>query len=292
MKEVVRRSAVGSLFVLSLAAAMPAGALPASPRRFVDNLDERCYQIQNQPSINLPLRLDHLNPLFVSMGLPFESVVLQAPQQLCVPVEKNSTPPPSDTLPYIQYIDWKCYGITGSPLNLPLQLTQLNPIFARLFGTTVSVTVREPQLLCVPVAKNNVIPPSDALQIVQFMDVKCYRVDSTQNVTKPVTLNHLNPLLSTRPSEVSTVGPTPQQLCVPVEKNQQPPSSTALPFVQYSDTLCYPATGASLGQNLTLTHLDPLLIAMHLPVESVFVGSSLKLCVPVAKNGMLPPGTP
>jgi hypothetical protein len=293
MNKLVRRIVAGcSLALAAVALAAPAHALPASPRRFVDNLDVRCYQIPNQPPLNLALRLDHLNPLLVQMGLSFESVVLQAPQQLCVPVQKNNSVPPPDTLPFIRYVDWKCYGITGSPLNLTLQLTQLNPIIAGLFGSTLSVTLREPQLLCVPVVKNNVTPPSDVLQLVQYLDVKCYRVDSAQNLLRQVTLSHLNPVLSTRPREVSTIGPAPQQLCVPVKKNQQTPPSTVLPFIQFADVLCYPATGVPLGQNLTLTHLDPVLISAHLPAENVFVSNSLKLCVPVAKNGMLPPGTP
>ncbi len=284
----------GCLFVLTLMA-IPAAAfaqLPASPRRFVDNLDVRCYQIANQPALNVPLRLDHLNPLFVSMQLPFENVVLGTPQQLCVPVEKNGMVPPSDTLPFIQYIDWKCYGISGSSLNLPLTLTQLNPVIAGLFGSTVGVTVGAPQQLCVPVVKNNANPPANVLALVQYLDVKCYGVTSTVNSSKVVTLSHLNPLLANLPRENSTIGPAPVQLCVPVTKNQQQVPSTVLQYIEYSDVLCYPATGASLGQNLTLSHINPLLVSMGLPRENVLVTNSLKLCVPVAKNGMLPPGTP
>jgi len=283
---------VGVLFVLVLLS-IPAGAfaqLPVSPRRFVDNLDVRCYQIANQPPLNLPLRLDHLNPLFISMHLPFENVVLGAPQQLCVPVEKNGIAPPSDTLPFIQYIDWKCYGISGPSLNLPLTLTQLNPVIASLLGPKVGVTVGVPQQLCVPVVKNNVTPPQNVLQLVQYLDVKCYGVSSPGGPGGTVTLSHLNPLFSTLPKEASTLGKVPVQLCVPVTKNQQAVPDTVLPFIQYSDVLCYPASGAPLGQNLTLTHLNPLLVARGLPPENVFVGNSLSLCVPVAKNGMLPPG--
>jgi len=278
--------------VLLLALAVPAAVhaqLPVSPRRFVDFLDVRCYQIANQPSLNLPLRLDHLNPLFVQMHLPFENVTLQAPQQLCVPVEKNSSLAPPDTLPFIRFVDWKCYGITGPPLGLTLQLTQLNPIIAGMFGSTASVTLREPQLLCVPVVKNNSNPPANVLQLVQYLDVKCYRVDAAAVTPKTVTLTHLNPVL-TMPPEISTIGPLPQQLCVPVMKNQQMPPTTVLQYIQYSDVLCYQASGASLGLNLMLRHIDPVLIAKGLPVENVFVSNSLKLCVPVAKNGMLPPG--
>jgi hypothetical protein len=43
----------------------------------------------------------------------------------------------------------------------------------------------------------------------------------------------------------------PQQLCVPVMKNQRKPPTAILPYVQYADVLCYGATGAPLGQNLT-----------------------------------------
>src|SRR5262249_6288203 len=102
--------------------------LPASPRRFVDFLDVRCYQITNQPPLGLGLRLDHLNPVLQQMGLPFEQVTLGSPQQLCVPVQKETNVPPSDTLPFIRFVDWKCYAISGSPINVPLTLTQLNPV--------------------------------------------------------------------------------------------------------------------------------------------------------------------
>jgi hypothetical protein len=286
---------LGKLLVVLTLMAVPAAAfaqLPASPRRFVDNLDVRCYQIANQPALNVALRLDHLNPLFVSMGLAPENVVLGAPQQLCVPVEKNGVVPPSDTLPFIQYVDWKCYGISGPSLNLPLTLTQLNPVISGLFGSTVGVTVGAPQQLCVPVVKNNANPPANVLALVQYLDVKCYGVSSSVNSSKVVTLSHLNPLLSTLPRENSTIGPAPVQLCVPVTKNQQQVPTSVLPYIQYSDVLCYPATGASLGQNLTLRHINPVLVSMGLPSENVFIGNSLKLCVPVAKNGMLPPGNP
>ncbi|HEY0553225.1 MAG TPA: hypothetical protein VGG20_03110, partial [Thermoanaerobaculia bacterium] len=66
MDKIAGKVLVGCLFVLILLS-IPAGAfaqLPVSPRRFVDNLDVRCYQISG-PSLNVPLRLDHLNPLFV-----------------------------------------------------------------------------------------------------------------------------------------------------------------------------------------------------------------------------------
>lgn len=72
--------------------------------------------------------------MLVKLGLVKQNVILGAPQQLCLPVFKNHAPPPADTVGYIRYVDWSCYGITGQPLNLPLGVTQLNPVVAGLFG--------------------------------------------------------------------------------------------------------------------------------------------------------------
>lgn len=289
MKKAAGKILVGALFALGLGAVpMPGHAqLPASPRRFVDFLDVRCYQISNQPPLNVPLRLGHLNP--VLSGLPIESVTLQDPQQLCVPVQKETQVAPADTAAFIKFVDWKCYGITGPAVNFPLTLTQLNPIISNLFGPTLNVTLRQPQQLCVPVVKNGVTPPANVLQLVQWLDVKCYGIDPVQTIVKPITLTHLNPLFATLPKEVSQVG-VPSQVCVPVTKNGAQPPANILPYIQYADVLCYGASGNPLGQNLTLSHINPVLTAMGLPRENVFIGNSLKLCVPVAKNGVFPPG--
>jgi len=289
MKKAAGKILVGALFALGLGAVpMPGHAqLPVSPRRFVDFLDVRCYQIANQPPLNVTLRLTHLNPVLSS--LPIESVTLQEPQQLCVPVQKETQVAPADTAPFIKFVDWKCYGISGPSVNFPLTLTQLNPVAAAAFGATLNVTLRQPQQLCVPVVKNAANPPANVLQLVQWLDVKCYGIDQVQNIVKPITLTHLNPLFATLPKEVSQVG-VPSQVCVPVTKNGAQPPANILPYVQFADVLCYGASGAPLGQNLTLSHINPVLTAMGLPRENVFIGNSLKLCVPVAKNGVFPPG--
>src|SRR5947208_12979872 len=72
VRKFVGKILVGSLFALILVAAVaPVQAqLPASPRRFVDFLDVRCYQITNQPALNLGLRLDPLNPVSTGRGCP------------------------------------------------------------------------------------------------------------------------------------------------------------------------------------------------------------------------------
>lgn len=289
MKKAAGKILVGALFALGLGAVpMPGHAqLPASPRRFVDFLDVRCYQISGQPPLNVTLRLTHLNPVLSS--LPIESVTLQDPQQLCVPVQKETQVAPADTAAFIKFVDWKCYGITGPSVDFPLTLTQLNPVAAAAFGPTLNVILRKPQQLCVPVVKNSANPPANVLQLVQWLDVKCYGIDPTQSFVKPITLTHLNPLFATLPKEVSQVG-VPSQVCVPVTKNGATPPANILPYIQYADVLCYGATGNPLGQNLTLRHINPVLTGMGLPPENVFIGNSLKLCVPVAKNGVFPPG--
>lgn len=260
-------------------------ALP-SPASFVRNLDVRCYKIPGAtPGVNL--QLTHLNPVLVSMGQPVENVTLGLPLDLCVPVYKEANVPPQDVLPFIRFVDWKCHAISGPALNLPLTLDQLNPIIANLLGATTTVTVREPQQLCVPVYKNNAVPPAEVQQLVNFLDVKCYRVESSPiPLNKQVKLTHLNPLI-TNPAETVTFLQPPHLLCVPVQKNQQTPPSAVLPIIQYSDVLCYRTSGAQLNRTLTLTHLNPLLAG--LPPETVTATDPTKFCVPVAKNGNFPP---
>jgi hypothetical protein len=293
MVKRVRKAILWSLLfgvLLSLPAAVMGQALPA-PNRFVSFLDVRCYQIPNQPPLGVPLHLDHLNPVFRQQGVPPEDVVLGPPQDLCVPVQKNANVAPPDVLPFIQFVDWKCYGISGPSIDLPLHLDHLNPVISGMFGPYDDVVVREPQQLCVPVVKNGNFPPDAVRHLVESLDVKCYRVDARQQVFGDITLKHLNPLFATLPSETATfIGPTASQLCVPVAKNGRIPPPDVLPIIQYSDVLCYQMKGLPLNWQLRLTHLNPVLIAMGLPDENVYVTETDKLCVPVAKNGNFPPG--
>jgi hypothetical protein len=292
MKKLVGQSMAAGLFLgaaLALPAAVTAQALP-SPSRFVQNLDVRCYRIPNQPPLNVNLRLDHLNPVFIAKGLPPEFVTLFEPQELCVPVQKETQVPPPDVLPFIRYVDLKCYRITGPSIDLELLLNQLNPLIATKFGKEVKVTVREPQQLCVPVAKNNIVPPPEILKLISQLDVKCYRVESDQIVGGNINLTHLNPLFNnTNPQSVTFLQQGPRQLCVPVAKNQRFPPDDVLKIIQFSDVLCYNITGPQLGMQLALTHLNPVLRSMGLPVENIPVAGTTKLCVPVAKNGQFPP---
>jgi hypothetical protein len=295
VNKLSRWIAVGG-FVLLAALLLPtltAGQQLPTPADFVKNLDVRCYRLPALPPLGVNLRLDHLNPVLVGMGLPPEiNVPIGQPQDLCVPVYKNTVKPSDTSLPFIKFVDWKCYGITGPSLDLSLTINQLNPVISGLLGPTLGVIVREPQQLCVPVRKNNSVPPLAVLQLIKWLDVKCYRVEAPAFTgTASLTLTHLNPLITQPPETVTFLPPVaPTQLCVPVKKNLTAPPAAVLPIVQYSDVLCYRINGLSLNQTFNLTHLNPVLINLGLPPENnVLVGGSDKLCVPVAKNGFFPP---
>ena len=298
MTRIGRGLALICLVLLPALAAATAAAWgqPPSPRRFVDNLDVRCYQLGELPPLNLPLTLKHLDPVLEKLGLVIQQVVLGAPQQLCLPVFKNNTPPPADTLPFTRYVDWSCYGITGEPVNLPVHVTQLNPVLAKLFGDApVDALLLNPRQLCVPVMKSKVPPPpTEVRNLVQFLDVECFAVKATQSVAgKTLLLNHLNPLFAGLPAEKAAFqGEGPTQLCVPVAKEGQLPPPDVLPWVESADVLCYAMGGKSLAAKVTLTQLDPVLIAKKVQPVTVAVGEPAKLCVPVAKNGELPKGAP
>ncbi len=296
-RPTLRRNAMLTLLAASLLAPTLAMALPSSPRRWVDNLDERCFDFLGTPApLNQPVTLTFLDPVLVAMGLDPGTVVMQAPQQLCMPVKKNGVAPPADTLPYISFLDWECFGITGPPLDITLNLTQLNPVAASLLGSGVKVTVGAPQQLCVPVFKNATAPSVDVQKLVSFVDVECFAVTSSQSIAgTPITLTHLNPLFTTHPPENLTFSsPGPSQICVPVAKNGDTPSADIIQYVEYSDTLCYPMLQGGIDRALNLTHLDPVLLAppYSLKPATLTVGLSKTLCLPVAKNGDLPPGAP
>ena len=295
MNGTVRGRTLWCFLALALVALPEAMALPLSPLRWVTNLDERCYlPLPPAPTAGVAVNLTFLDPVLVHMGLQAGTVTLGTLAKLCVPVEKNNTPPPPDTLPYVSYLDWSCFNISGPSLGISLNLTQLNPIISVLFGPNVTVNVGVPQQLCVPVYKNNVVPTPDVQHLVQYMDVECFAVTSSQQIAgRPITLSHLNPLFTGRSPETLTFPvPGPTQLCVPVAKDTEMAPTDVLPYVQYSDVLCYPLLGVSLDSILTLNQLDQVLINKGLKAETISAGRAFQLCVPVEKNGDVPPGKP
>ncbi len=141
-------------------------AIPTAVRRLVQFIDLKCYDIVSQiqpppPPLNLPLRLHHLNPLLAP--LPIESVIVQNPRQLCVPVLKilgsQAPQPPADVMNVIRWIDIKMYdfvSVTPIPPPVTLQVRHLNPLFVQRPPETITMVT--PVQLGLPVAKNGQFP--------------------------------------------------------------------------------------------------------------------------------------
>ncbi|WP_283135735.1 hypothetical protein [Rhizohabitans arisaemae] len=187
-------------------------------------------------------------------------------------------PTPKD---YVSNLDLECFKTNPyQPPTTSLTLRHLNPVITGVPPITVTLGIREQ--LCVPVAKNSVFPPPAVLDFIRYTDLACYKV-SGPALNRALVLNHLNPLLSSLPRQEFLVG-APQQLCVPVIKNNALPSDEVLSVVRHVDLLCYAVTPPNpLNRTLTLTQLNPVLT--QIPTRPVSVGAARQLCLPVAKGG-------
>lgn len=201
----------------------------------------------------------------------------------------------------VNFIDLKCYRITNvdgfplDPLNIPLRLDHLNPLFTQITPppSPEDVTVLDPFQLCVPVAKNGMVPPATVIDFVKYLDLKCYNIADPSGLPLPplglrLMLTHLNQVLlqmGAQPEVVTMF--EPRKLCVPVAKNGvlPPTGSPALNFISNVDQKCY-----NIGSNLNLMHLNPVL--QDQPREDVrVIEGAQQLCVPVMKNQTPPPST-
>jgi hypothetical protein len=283
------RKMTKKLLVLLSLWACPSVFAQTGIRQIVGQIDLKCYAITGE-ALNLPLRLDHLNPLL--MRLPPEEVIVLEPQQLCVPVAKEGVFPPDEVLRLVQYIDLKCYSIQRSnPLNMPLLLDHLNPVLRQMGLPPEQVQVLDSEQLCVPVAKEGVIPPDDVLPVIEQIDQRCYRIEPRIPLDLPLHLDHLNPVLQdlgVPPEDV--IVREPLQLCVPVAKNGQFPPGEIRRLVQFIDQKCYRIEPQEpLDLPLHLDHLNPVFRQLGVPPEDVVLREPQKLCVPVAKNQQFPP---
>lgn len=205
----------------------------------------------------------------------------------------------------IPFLDLKCYGITDPngnplpPLGFQLHLDHLNPLFQQLQVPSEDVVVLDPFQLCVPVAKNGVTPPPDALQYIQWIDLKCYHFQTDPTpLNLPLLLTHLNPVLQQLPQEAVVVE-DPQKVCVPVAKSLSDgtpvfPPPNILQSIQYIDQKGYGIANSDgnplppLSFPIHLDHLNPVLIRFQVPPEDVVMDVPQQLTVPVSKNGQLP----
>jgi len=274
--------------VVAHAQAAHAQALP-SPQALESSLDLECYRTPG-PSLDLTVNLTHLNPVLIGLGLPAHPVILRELAQTCVPVRKNTTPPAPAALPYVRQIDFACYRVDAQPLAnpVPLNLTHLNPVLANLPAHNVALT--RPAQLCVPVAKNGVLPPEPVLALARFVDVECWEVEAQAHPQFTVGLTQLNPQLTGIAPHTMTLATSPRQLCVPVRKNAQAIPPAILNDVRWIDLEKFAAAPnvAIAPVNVELDHLNPLFA--NLPPVHVVLEQAVGLLVPVAKNGAIPPG--
>lgn len=292
-KSMLRRftsTAVAVLAVVFLCVP-PAGALALpTPKDLTAFLDLECYRTTPYlpPAVTLTVR--HINP--VLGALPAETVTLGRREQLCVPVAKNAQTPPSPALDFIRYVDLACYNITGATVNTGLVLGHLNPLFQNLPRTQISMNT--PQQLCVPVVKNNAVPPAEVLALVRYIDLKCYGITPNTPLNQFVTLRQLNPVLTgVIPTHTGQVLYA-RQLCVPVQKAGDTIPPAVLNVVRWIDLEKFdmnvspsPLPG-TVVISLGLRHIDPVLAGV--PAGTATLAGVDQLALPVAKNGNLPPG--
>lgn len=261
-----------------------------TPYDLVSNLDLSCHEVKGDPPVRSVV-LDHLNPVLQDMGMKEERVELGALRQLCVPVAKNKAVPTDPVLRFVQNVDLACYEAKSElPQQFGLALTQLNPVIQKLGIPDHKVRAVALEQLCVPVAKNGVIPPKDVLQVVQHVDVACYHIELEGLPSIPLHLRHLNPVLQKLGApEVDVRTESPEQLCVPVAKNGKLPPDDVLKIVQWVDFEKFKVTAWTEVQpiRLRLSHLNPQ-FAEFKPFE-VEMGPVEHLLAPVAKNQKIPP---
>lgn len=282
--------ALSGALVLAAAGATPASAqaLP-TPRDFVSGLDLECYKTPG-PALNQNVTLTHLNQVLLNLGMPQHQVVVRELAQTCVPVRKNNGGPSASALPFISRLDFACYRVDAAPLAnpQPLNLTHLNPLLAGLPVHGVRLT--SPAQLCVPVAKNNNLPPAPVADLLRYLDLECWDTEPPMHPNFSLLLTQLNPLLVNviAPHQMA-LGPTPRQLCVPVRKNAQFIPQASLDIIRWVDLEKFSAAPNVFiaPVNLMLRHLNPLFA--NLPQVPVVLQEANGLMVPVAKNGALPP---
>lgn len=265
-------------------AASQVQALP-TPLAFVSNLDLGCFKTDPFTPPPTTLTLTHLNPVLAN--LPREVVTIGPRVQLCVPVAKNNRIPPPDVLAFVRFVDLSCYQISGPAVNFPLTLSHLNPLLATLPRRNIMLV--NPELLCLPVIKNGVVPPPDVLRVVQFIDLKCYRETPNNSLGIGLNLTQLNPVLENIPPANVSVTPN-RRLCVPVQKNNQVIPEDVLNIVRWIDLEQFDIVTPALNPpvNLRLQHINPLLTGF--PPEPATLTQAIQLGLPMAKNNVIPPG--
>ena len=283
----------GSLAILSSVAASPgdaaAQALP-SPFELVSQLDFECRPADGVP-VAPAVIIRQLNPVLQNK-IPSEQVPLGELEEVCVPVAKNGQIPGQPALAFIRWLDLACYQATSSYSGVELKLEHLNPVLNDLPDEDVRLTRLEQ--VCLPVAKNGVEPPPVIRALASHFDLGCYGLEEpTSDADRTLVLTHLNPVIRAMvpilPDRMVDLRRA-RQLCVPIGKNNQPIPPGVLSRVEWADFLKYRVVPHDPIPPLPLwlEHLNPLYAAVA-PFLTTLHPGWVRLMVPVAKNGHLPP---
>jgi hypothetical protein len=275
------------------AGAARAQVQPPSPYELASALDLECRPAQGvAPAPQVFIR--QLNPVLQNR-LPNQMANLGALEQVCVPVAKNGQIPGPRALPMAARIDLACYRAAAAPVDVDVTLSHLNPVLAGLPEEDVHLV--NLQQVCVPVNKNDSELPPAIKQAASFFDFACYELaEATSSADKTLVLSHLNPVIQAMQLPNRTVEmKRAKQLCVPIAKNNEVVPPAIRDIVQWVDFLKYriDVLGAVPVPPLPLwlTHLNPLFAGLdRFPV--ILTNQDLRLMVPVAKDGHIPPGNP
>jgi len=288
----IKKVTIGMLGILAAIGAPTsarAQALP-TPAALVSGLDLECYRTPG-PALDKAVKLTQLNTVLLGLGLPPQVVTVRELAQTCVPVQKDNSAPTATARAFIEQIDFACYRIDADPLANPinLKLTHLNPLLVAKGLPEHKVKLTQGVQLCLPVAKNNKPPVGAVLQLAQYLDLECFATEPGPHPMFQTLLTQLNPQLTAIPPHEMFLGPTPRQLCVPVQKNNQNIPDAIAKIVQWVDLEKFfaapPVTIAPV--TVTLSHLNPLFTAV--PPFDVKLETATSLLVPVAKNNHAPP---
>lgn len=278
---------LGTAFALLCAANAGAQAKP-SALALASQLDLECRSAQGAPPVD-KLGLRQLNPV-LSPILPNQVAELGQLEEVCVPVAKNQNVPTQPARDVIRAVDLACYRAEAPPVNVSVLASHLNPVLQNLPPSFVHLTRLEQ--VCLPVAKNGVVPPQPIRSVVEHMDFACYGLEQpTADANRNLMLSHLNPVLVEKglPNHLVRMERA-RQLCVPIAKNEQSVPLEVRKLVRWIDFLKYDVTplgGPLAPLPLTLRHLNPLF--SEEPSFPVTLLGQPHLLVPVAKNGVIPP---
>lgn len=201
----------------------------------------------------------------------------------------------------VSNLDLACHNVRGGQTPArSVTINHLNPVLRAVGMKKELAQLGRLEQLCVPVAKNNVTPPRPALDYIRWIDLACYKAESDYippEELNPLKLSHLNPVLREMglPPEKVIVGPL-EQVCVPVEKKkpnasddeQIEPPDYVKRLIEHVDVACYAIKPHNETDDfhLHLTHLNPVLKDKE---DDITAKMPEQLCVPVAKNGWIPP---